>query len=77
MVEALRAEYKPCEILPVAGMPRAATNTPGTPRPKERPKSTPQRGRRSSRRPGPAAAHTATGASTPWWTSASGRFATS
>lgn len=74
---ALRAEYKLCEILPVVGMAKSSYEYAWNARPKARPKSTPQCGRRSSRRSRPAAAHTATGASPPWWTSASGRFAAS
>lgn len=77
MAEALRAEYRLCEIPPVAGMAKSGASTPGTPGPKARPKSAPQRGGRSSRRSGPAAAHTATGASPPWQTPASGPFAAS
>lgn len=77
MAEALRAGRKPCEIPPVAGMAKSGASTPGTPRPKARPKGAPQRGRRSSGRSGPAAAHTATGASPPWQAPASGRLAAS
>lgn len=80
MVTALRAEYKLCEILPVVGMAKSSYEYARNAQAEgetARPKSAPQRGRRSSRRLRPAAAHTATGASPPWSTSASGPFATS
>lgn len=77
MVEALRAEHELCEILPVMGMAKSSCEYAGNAQAKGETEE-----RAAVRKAvvgafGAAAAHTATGASPPWQTPASGPFAAS
>ena len=77
MVSALRARYKLCEILPIAGMAKSATSTRGTPGPRARAASARARAMPWWRPSRPAAAPTVTGASPPWSMPGSGPSAAS
>ena len=85
MAEALRAEYRLCEILPVVGMAKSSYEYARNAQAGGEAEGRAAARKAVSRRPGPAAAHTATGACTPGSTpmrgtarrSASGRSAAS